>query len=57
MKKLEISKQDLKHNISIIKSKINDTKKDTKLIAVVKANGIGLRFNSVFKNFNRKWNR
>ena len=39
MKILEVSKDDLKHNIEIIKEQFND---NVKLIAVVKANGIGL---------------
>ncbi len=39
MKKLEINKNDLKNNIDIVKSKLN---KKTKIIAVVKANGMGL---------------
>lgn len=39
MKVLEISKEDLKHNIKIIKEQFNEK---VKLIAVVKANGIGL---------------
>lgn len=47
MKKLEISKKDLKHNISILKKLIKDNGKDdlgnqAEIIAVVKANGMGL---------------
>lgn len=47
MKKLEISKKDLKYNISILKKVINEHGKDdsgkkTDIIAVVKANGMGL---------------
>lgn len=47
MKKLEISKKDLKHNISTLKKIIKDNGKDdsgkeTQIIAVVKANGMGL---------------
>ena len=47
MKKLEISKKDLKHNISLLKKVINEHGKDdsgkkTEIIAVVKANGMGL---------------
>lgn len=47
MKKLEISKKDLKHNISILKKLVKDNGKDdsgkqTEIIAVVKANGMGL---------------
>lgn len=47
MKKLEISKKDLKHNISILKKVIkehgkDDSGKNTEIIAVVKANGMGL---------------
>lgn len=40
MKKLEISKKDLKNNINIIKSIIDEN--TVKIIAVVKANGMGL---------------
>lgn len=39
MKKLEINKNNLKNNIDIIKAKLN---KKSKIIAVVKANGMGL---------------
>ena len=47
MKKLEISKKDLKYNISTIKKEIAEYGKDdsgnkTEIIAVVKANGMGL---------------
>lgn len=44
MKKLEISKKDLKNNIDIVKQiALSDEKgKNLKIIAVVKANGIGL---------------
>lgn len=38
MKKLEIVIDDLKHNLNLIKKSIGDTK----IIAVVKANGMGL---------------
>lgn len=40
MKKLEISKKDLEHNLNEIKNVIND--RNVKIIAVVKANGVGL---------------
>ena len=40
MKKLEISKEDLKYNLDIIKEKANNF--NTKIFAVVKANGMGL---------------
>ncbi len=44
MKKLEINKKDLKNNIEIIKQINQETKGDKKpeIIAVVKANGVGL---------------
>lgn len=47
MKKLEISKKDLKYNISAIKKEVAEHGKDdagnkTEIIAVVKANGMGL---------------
>lgn len=47
MNKLEISKEDLKFNISALKNVINNSKKDDngnklEVIAVVKANGMGL---------------
>ena len=41
MKKLQISRKDLKANISIIVKK-------AKVIGVVKANGMGLRFSRIF---------
>ncbi len=40
MKRLEINKKDLKNNLSIIRNIIGENK--TKIIAVVKANGMGL---------------
>ncbi len=40
MKKIEINKKDLKNNLNIIKSDLCNT--DTRIIAVVKANGMGL---------------
>ena len=40
MKVLEINKEDLRYNINLIKNKLSDSK--TKIIAVVKANGMGL---------------
>lgn len=47
MKKIEIIKNDLKYNISVLKNKINNLPKDDEgnkleVIAVVKANGCGL---------------
>ena len=47
MKRLEVSKEDFKYNISVLKSKINESKRDdngneVEVIAVVKANGGGL---------------
>ena len=46
MKTLLINKEDLKHNINIIKEKAQKT--ETKVIAVVKGNGYGLRISWVF---------
>ena len=53
MKKLQISRKDLKANISIIVKKANlygksDEGKRVKVIGVVKANGMGLRFSRIF---------
>lgn len=42
MKKLEISKEDLKYNLDVIRKKISDNNKNVKIIAVLKANGMGL---------------
>lgn len=42
MKKLEVSKKDFKNNIEIIKSIADKANKNLKIIAVVKANGVGL---------------
>lgn len=43
MKKVEINKSDLEKNIEIIKKIANiDNEKKTEIIAVVKANGMGL---------------
>lgn len=47
MKRLEVSTEDLKYNISALKNRINNSKKDDngnklEVIAVVKGNGIGL---------------
>lgn len=47
MKRLEISKEDFKYNISVLKNVINHSKRDDKgnkieVIGVVKANGVGL---------------
>ncbi len=40
MKVLEVNKEDLKHNIELLKNKVNFP--ETNIIAVVKANGMGL---------------
>ena len=42
MKKLEISKSDLKYNLDSIKNILEETGSNTQIIAVVKANGMGL---------------
>lgn len=42
MKKLEISKNDIIYNLEQIRKHINDVNKNVKIIAVVKANGMGL---------------
>lgn len=42
MKKLEINENDLKNNLNIIKSIIDESENKTQIIAVVKANGMGL---------------
>lgn len=42
MKVLEINREDLKNNIDIIKKLISEKNKNTQIIAVVKANGMGL---------------
>ena len=47
MKRVEVCKEDLKYNISAIKNVVNNSKKDDngnklEIIAVVKANGMGL---------------
>ena len=39
MKKLEINKEDLSYNLKLVKNELSDK---TKIIAVVKANGMGL---------------
>lgn len=46
MKVIEISKKDLKHNLDIIRRIIenNGESKKTKIIAVVKANGVRTRY-------------
>ena len=51
MNTLIINKNDLRHNINIIKNEI-DTEKYT-LIGVVKGNGYGLRVGRIFKSLNR----
>ena len=43
MKILEINKTDLENNIKII----NDSEKETDIIAVVKANRDGIRYNKI----------
>lgn len=60
MKKLQISRKDLKANISVIVKKANsygksDEGKRVKVIGVVKANGMGLRFGRIFKNSTKQW--
>lgn len=47
MKILEINKSDLENNINIIKKIINDSKNKPEIIAVVKANRNGIRYNKV----------
>ncbi len=47
MKILEINKTDLENNINIIKKIINDSEKETDIIAVVKANRDGIRYNKI----------
>lgn len=42
MKRLEIQENDLKNNLDIIQKKLKSSNKDIKIIAVVKANGMGL---------------
>ena len=42
MKILEISKDNLRHNINLIKNKIAKETPDVKVYAVVKSNGVGL---------------
>lgn len=42
MKVLEINKEDLRHNIELIKNKIETESPNVKIYAVVKANGVGL---------------
>ena len=42
MKKLEISQSDLKHNLEVVKNLIKKANSNAKIIAVVKANGMGL---------------
>ena len=60
MKKLEISRKDLKSNIALIVKKANsygrnDEGKRVKVIGVVKANGMGLRFSRIFKDAIKQW--
>ena len=48
MKRVEVSKEDFKYNISALKNVINESKRDDagnrlEVIGVVKANGMGLR--------------
>lgn len=42
MKVLEISKENLRHNINLIKNKVKKESPNVKIYAVVKANGVGL---------------
>lgn len=42
MKVLEVNKDNLRHNINLIKNKIQKESPDVKIYAVVKANGVGL---------------
>lgn len=42
MKKLEVEKENLKNNLKVINDIISSNNKNTKVIAVVKANGMGL---------------
>ena len=42
MKVLEIDKNNLKHNINLVKAKLEKENPNTKIYAVVKANGVGL---------------
>lgn len=54
MKRLVISRKDLKNNLKIIRKKLNSPGKDDfgnlpKIIAVVKGNGMGLRIGGIFK--------
>ena len=51
MNTLIINKNDLRHNINIVKNQV-DTSKYT-IIGVVKGNGYGLRIRKIFKIFNR----
>jgi alanine racemase len=53
MKKVIVSRKDLKNNLNIIRKRLYSTGKDdkgnnTKIIAVVKGNGMGLRFSRIF---------
>lgn len=53
MKKLVVSRKDLKHNLKIIRKMLNesgkdDSKKSVRIIAVVKGNGMGLRSCRIF---------
>lgn len=57
MKVLEINKEDLKNNLSIIKNLISDKSPNTKIIAVVKANGMGLDLEKYSRISCRKWYR
>lgn len=49
MKKLVISKNELLNNLNIIRAKIGI---ETNVIAVVKANRNGIRFDKIFRIFN-----
>ena len=52
MKKLEVSKTDLKYNLEVIKKKILEKNSNTEIIAVVKANRNGIRFKAICQLFN-----
>jgi alanine racemase len=45
MKALLINKEDLRHNINVLKNLVNE---NYRIIAVVKGNGYGLRISRIF---------
>ena len=47
MRALVINKEDLRHNINVIKNLANNNE-EYKIIAVVKGNGYGLRSSRIF---------